>query len=82
MVRSNLAAWTAPGYYDSQGLAHALLGDFPAAIADFQIFVDFLEASNDPAMSRYLETRKQWIATLKAGKSPFTEKLIEELKRG
>jgi tetratricopeptide (TPR) repeat protein len=70
-----------PYYYDSQGLAHALLGNFPAAITDFQTYVDFLETLNDPAMSKYLETRKQWIATLKAGNNPFTPAVLEALKQ-
>lgn len=70
-----------PGYYDSRGLVYALLDDFPAAIEDFQKYVDFLETSNDRAMSHYLEERKQWIATLKAGRNPFTSDVLEALKQ-
>jgi hypothetical protein len=62
-------------------LAYALLGDFPAAIADFQKFVDFLEISNNPELAKYLEKRKQWIIDLKAGKNPFTAEVLEELQR-
>jgi tetratricopeptide (TPR) repeat protein len=70
-----------PDYYDSQGLAYALLGDLPSAIADFQKFVDFIEASNNPGLAGYLEKRKAWIADLKAGKNPFTPDVLEELQK-
>ncbi|MFZ4656153.1 MAG: tetratricopeptide repeat protein, partial [Caldilineaceae bacterium] len=69
-----------PNYYDSRGLAHALLGDDEAAIADFQFFIDEIGALNDEAWAPYVEKREAWVEALEAGKNPFTAKMLEELR--
>ena len=69
-----------PAYYDSRGLAHALLDDYKAAIADFQVFVDDLKAQDDEEATPYLEKREAWIKALKKGNNPFTEKVLKDLR--
>ena len=62
---------------DSRGIARALTNDKPGAIADFQAFV------NSPGISKeYKEQRQGWIKDLKAGKNPFTDKVLQELRNG
>ncbi|MFN8488262.1 MAG: tetratricopeptide repeat protein [Caldilineaceae bacterium] len=68
-----------PLYYDSRGLANALLGDFKAAITDFQTYVAWLEKQTDTQSATYLAERKAWIADLQAGKNPFTPAVLAAL---
>lgn len=67
-----------PYYYDSRGLALALLGETDAAIADFQVFVD--ELAEDEEYSELVDLRTDWIAALEAGENPFTDEVLEELR--
>jgi len=67
-----------PYYYDSRGLAYALLGETDAAIADFQVFVD--ELAEDEDYSALVAKRTAWIAALEAGEDPFTDAVLEELR--
>ena len=69
-----------PAYYDSRGLAHALLGNDKEAIDDFQLFVDDLSAEEDEELTPYIEKRQAWIKALKKGDNPFTEEVLEELR--
>jgi len=61
---------------DNRGLARALTGDKQGAIEDFQAFVD---KTNDKERKAQ---RQAWIKALRAGENPFTEEVIEKLKRG
>jgi WD40 repeat protein len=62
---------------DSRGLARALIGDNPGAIEDFQAFVKY------PGISKkYTEKRQGWIKELQAGKNPFTDEVLQELRTG
>lgn len=71
----------APNIYDSRGFVHALLNDFDAAIADFQVAMEALQGVSDPAAVSRLEERKAWVEALQGGTNPITpEILAKELK--
>ncbi|AFY33697.1 sigma-54 interacting domain-containing protein [Calothrix sp. PCC 7507] len=57
---------------DSRGLARALTGDYPGAIADFE---DYIAQTDDKDIKAQ---RQSWVKDLKAGKNPITD---DELKR-
>jgi WD40 repeat protein len=60
---------------DSRGIARALTGAKTGAIEDLQAFV------NSPDISKkYKEKRQGWIKELKAGKNPFTDEVLQELR--
>ena len=64
------------GVKDSRGVARALTGNYKGAIQDFQAFID------DPTTPEELKLkRKEWIGKLKENKNPFTDKVLEELKK-
>jgi len=58
---------------DSRGLARALTGDFQGAINDFQYYVDISNGSN-------AKRRGQWIIELQAGRNPFTDDVLKDLR--
>ena len=58
----------------TRGLAKALTGDIQGAIADFQVFV------NGTDSQEYKTQAQDWIKALEAGKNPFTDEVLEELK--
>ncbi|WP_017711121.1 tetratricopeptide repeat protein [Prochlorothrix hollandica] len=60
---------------DSRGLARALTGDTPGAIADFQAYIDSPDAP--PALKA---KRQAWIRALQAGLNPFTPQLLQDLR--
>lgn len=68
-----------PGYIDSRGLAHGLLGEFSAAADDFQVYVDWL-AENSPDDTQLINQRKNWIEQIRRSENPFTPAVLEELK--
>ena len=62
---------------DTRGGARALTGDYAGAIEDFQALVDWTKGK-----AQYDDIRTQregWIATLKTGKNPFDQALLDEL---
>ncbi|MEG3991075.1 TIR domain-containing protein, partial [Microcoleus sp. S28C3] len=66
----------APGngnFRDSRGVARALTGDTPGAIADFQAFIQGTDSADDK------KQRQGWIDALKKGENPFTEKELAKL---
>lgn len=67
-------------YLDSRGLTYALLGDFEAAITDFQVVVDELEGATDPELTAIYTQRLAWIGALKDGVNPFTPEVLAELR--
>ncbi len=60
--------------YNSRGLARALTGDFKGAIEDFEVFVKSAGNAEQKAQ------RKAWIDSLKQGKNPFTDEVLEKLR--
>lgn len=65
-------------YFDSRGLARALLNQMEGAVADFQIFVAAKE--NNSWMRDLVEKRRMWIAELLAGRNPFTTETLRQLR--
>ncbi|XGV97497.1 MAG: TIR domain-containing protein [Leptolyngbya sp. BL-A-14] len=65
---------------DSRGVARAVTGDFEGAIADFQVYVDWLNGEGSKALDaeKQKADRQRWIKELRAGRNPFTP---EELQR-
>jgi hypothetical protein len=60
---------------DSRGLARALSGDIKGAIADFAYVVEHSGAGV------FLDKRAAWLEALRAGNNPFTQQLLDELKK-
>jgi len=58
---------------DNRGLARALTGDTPGAIADFQAFIEGTNSAEDK------KQRQGWIDALKKGEKPFTEEELANL---
>jgi tetratricopeptide (TPR) repeat protein/transcriptional regulator with XRE-family HTH domain len=69
-----------PLYRDSRGLAYALAGDYPAAMADFQAFIDWLASQPDPTAQTTLAQRQRWVEALQAGENPLTPAVLGELR--
>ena len=69
-------------YEGRRGLARALAGDTPGAIADFEAYVEWLKPRDiDPTQKKSLLTsRQRWIEALKAGENPFTPEEVERLR--
>jgi tetratricopeptide (TPR) repeat protein len=63
---------------DSRGLARALTGDYPGAIEDFRVYVDWLEKHGGDEYEK--SQRQSWIAELKSGRNPFDEATLMELR--
>ena len=62
----------------SRGLARALTGDFDGAIEDFAFYVQW--ATDNGQDESDIAQREEWIAELEAGRNPFTEGVLEELR--
>jgi outer membrane protein assembly factor BamB len=60
---------------DSRAVARALTGDFEGAIEDLEVFVAWTDSD---VQRRY---RERWIHALRAGENPFTEEVLEVLRR-
>jgi lipoprotein NlpI len=71
-----------PLYRDNRGLAYALAGDYPAAIADFQAYIDWLAGQPDPTARATLTQRQTWVEALQAGENPFTSAVLDDLRYG
>jgi tetratricopeptide (TPR) repeat protein/DNA-binding XRE family transcriptional regulator len=69
-----------PIFRDSRGLTYALLGDYEAAIADFEVFVAWLEAQSNEVWQQPLARRQAWLETLQAGENPFTPEVLAEIR--
>ena len=66
------------GIRDSRGLARALTGDLEGARKDFEFAVQWAEETDYDAA--FIESRTAWIAALRAGKNPFDEATLEQLR--
>ena len=60
---------------DARGIARALTGDFPGAIADF---LAVIAASTS---TEHRAERAEWIQALRAGHNPVTPEVLERLRR-
>ncbi|MEW5956899.1 MAG: tetratricopeptide repeat protein [Chloroflexota bacterium] len=70
-----------PEFVDSRGLAYALRGEYAAAIADFQTYIDRLAQQPGELNRAEVTRRRAWIAALQAGHNPFTPQLLAQLRR-
>ncbi|MCA9723581.1 MAG: hypothetical protein KC489_14475, partial [Gemmatimonadetes bacterium] len=66
-------------YHDSRGLARALTGDLDGAATDYEAYLA------DVVTRGLGETaaikQRMWVQELRAGRNPFTEEALEELRR-
>jgi hypothetical protein len=69
-----------PWNHDSRGPAHALSGDYKAAIADLEIAAAWMQQQTEEKWKIELARRKAWIETLKAGHNPLTPQVLAELR--
>ena len=66
---------------DSRGLVYGVMGQASEAIADFSVFLDWVEASVKPTcIPYYRPSREYWIQTLQAGGNPFDDNTLRELR--
>ena len=66
---------------DSRGFVYALMGEYDAAIADFEAFLEWAEASSkDTCAEYYRPSRSDWIEKLRAGQNPFDTQALSELR--
>lgn len=74
-----------PNYHDSRGLARALAGNRQGAIADFQVFVRWVQSERKTAviqgasLAERQAKRQTWIHELQQGRNPFTPELKQAL---
>ena len=69
-------------YFESRGLAYALRGtegDYEQAIADFEIFVAWLEGQDEPDIS-LIDIRKAWINDLQNERNPIDALRLDQLR--
>jgi tetratricopeptide (TPR) repeat protein len=69
-----------PRIRDSRGVAYALLGNYPAAIEDFQSYIEWLEQQSGNRYQAILARRNDWIKTLRDGQNPFTPEVLQKLQ--
>ncbi|BDM82926.1 WD40 domain-containing protein [Acaryochloris marina] len=77
MFACDKAVALAPSYggiRDSRGLARALINNPKGAIEDFEAFIQWSGSSSD-----LKKQRQSWIDSLKAGKDPFTDEVLESI---
>lgn len=69
-----------PVFMDSRGVVYALQGDYPAAIADFETYVDWLDHQPEPVNQAELDRHQAWIDALRTGQNPFTPDLLANMR--
>jgi hypothetical protein len=63
---------------DSRGLARALTGDYAGAAEDLRSYAEWLEKHG--GTKRDIKMREFWISELEAGRNPFDEAALAELR--
>lgn len=66
-------------HHDSRGLVRSLVGDYQGAIEDFKFFIEWSKKSGQ--YDQYRRQREAWVAELEAGRNPFDEATLEELRK-
>lgn len=59
---------------DARGVARALTGDYPGAIADFEAVVNV--STSEPQRAE----RNAWLRALRAGRNPLTPEVLDQLR--
>ena len=66
---------------DSRGLVYAVMGRHGEAINDFEDFLLWVDLSvKESCRARYRDSRLAWIEELRAGKNPFDQETLVELR--
>ena len=66
---------------DSRGLVYAVMGSADEAVADFRVFLDWVDASEKPTCRpHYRPSREAWISALESGVNPFDDETLRELR--
>ena len=66
---------------DTRGLAFAVMGRTSEAVADFESFLAWVDASQkDACRSNYGPSRRAWVEALKTGGNPFDSATLQELR--
>ncbi|MCY4556291.1 MAG: tetratricopeptide repeat protein [Chloroflexi bacterium] len=66
---------------DSRGLVHAVMGSADEAVADFRVFLSWVDASEKPTCRpHYRPSRESWIGALESGGNPFDDETLRELR--
>ena len=66
---------------DSRGLVYGVMGSTDEAIADFRVFLAWVDASEKPTCRpHYRPSREAWIVALESGGKPFDDETLRELR--
>ena len=66
---------------DTRGLAFAVMGRTREAVADFESFLAWVDASQkDSCRSHYRPSRRAWLEALKTGGNPFDTATLQDLR--
>lgn len=66
---------------DSRGFAHALLGEYDKAAADFERFLEWTKTSpKETCAAYYHPSRSDWIDKLSVGRNPFDIQTLAEMR--
>ena len=66
---------------DSRGLVYGVMGSTDEAVADFRVFLDWVDASEKPTCRAYYgPSRESWISALESGGDPFDDETLRELR--
>ena len=66
---------------DSRGLVYGVMGSADEAVADFRVFLDWVEVSVKPTCRPYYRpSRESWITALESGSNPFGDETLRELR--
>ena len=66
---------------DSRGLVYSLMGRPDDAVADFTVFLSWVDASSKPTCRPHFRpSRESWIRTLQSGGNPFDDDTLRELR--
>ena len=66
---------------DSRGLVYGVTGSTDEAVADFRVFLDWVDASEKPTCRpHYRPSRESWIRALETGDNPFDDETLRELR--
>ena len=66
---------------DSRGFAHALLGEYDKAVADFERFLEWTKTSPKETCAAYYQpSRSDWIEELRASRNPFAIQTLTEMR--
>ena len=64
---------------DSRGLVYGVMGSADEAMADFRVFLDWVDTSEKPTCRPYYRpSRESWISALESGGNPFDDETLRE----